>query len=193
MPEPQILPCDGCGQLAPPDHIARRLARLELATRYRPVHIHALLLGSVVPEKPSSYLYSGQGNFDGEAGLILSALQIAQEGKLPEAVLAEFQKRGLLLTHVLECPLETGPSVAPLGELIDARLPAVLVRIRRSLKPKRVIVVSRELEPIVGLLEEANLGCPVSRVDLETPASAGSHLERSFEAFRRSLAATSGQ
>src|SRR5207249_10650226 len=41
------LPCDGCGQAASAEHIARRLRRLEWATRFRPVHIHTLLRGGV--------------------------------------------------------------------------------------------------------------------------------------------------
>jgi hypothetical protein len=36
--------CDGCGQPATPEHIAERIHRLELATRYRPIHIQVLWL-----------------------------------------------------------------------------------------------------------------------------------------------------
>jgi len=46
MAVPTLLPCDGCGQPASAEHIARRLQRLEWATRFRPIHIQAPL-GSI--------------------------------------------------------------------------------------------------------------------------------------------------
>src|SRR2546428_5690956 len=67
------LPCDGCGQNASTEHIARRLQRLEWATRYRPVHIHTLFLGSASPQKQEEFLYSPNGEFLGEAGVLLEA------------------------------------------------------------------------------------------------------------------------
>jgi hypothetical protein len=41
---PSYLPCDGCGLPASPGHIAERLKRLELSTRFRPVHIGVLFV-----------------------------------------------------------------------------------------------------------------------------------------------------
>jgi len=61
------LACDGCGQSASPEHLARQLQRLEWAARYRPVHIQALLLGGVAPEANAAFLYSPEGNYQGEA------------------------------------------------------------------------------------------------------------------------------
>jgi len=49
MAVPTLLPCDGCGQPASAEHIARRLQRLEWATRFRPIHIQALLLAAFRP------------------------------------------------------------------------------------------------------------------------------------------------
>jgi hypothetical protein len=43
--------------------------------------------------------------------------------------------------------------------LLRERLPVVLPRIRRSLKPKRVIPISRVMEPLV--LDLAPAGCPI--------------------------------
>ena len=113
--KPLSLLCDGCGQSASPAHLARRLQRLEWTTRYRPVHIQALLLGGIAPEADAAFLYSPEGNYQGEAANLLDALQISRAGKSADAMLTEFQKRGLLLTHVLECPLEPGvsPTAAP--------------------------------------------------------------------------------
>ncbi len=50
------LRCDGCGQLASPEHIARRLQRLEWTTRFRPVHIGTLLLGATAPQNTSLFI-----------------------------------------------------------------------------------------------------------------------------------------
>src|SRR5208337_5124662 len=129
MTSPISLRCDGCGQTASPAHLARRLQRLEWTTRYRPVHIQALLLGGIVPEADAAFLYCPEGNYQGEAASLLDALQISRAGKSADATLTEFQRRGLLLTHVLECPLEPGVSTADAQQLLEKQLPAVMARI----------------------------------------------------------------
>ena len=134
------LRCDGCGQTASPEHIARRLQRLEWTTRFRPVHIATLLLGDVAPLSDSEFIYSPAGGWEGEAKSLLVAAGLTLEGKSAEATLAEFQRGGFLLTHVLECPVEDGGGGST-QQLIGNRLPAVLSRIRRSLKPKRLIPI----------------------------------------------------
>lgn len=155
-----FLPCDGCGQSASPEHIARRLQRLEWTTRYRPVHIGALLLGGVSPHAEEDFLYAGK--FKGEAGRLLEAVGISPEGKSREVVLSEFQRGGFFLTHVLECPLETRAAVDYSCEaLLAKRFSQVLTRIRRSLKPKRVVLISELLAPLAATLSNAELGCPV--------------------------------
>src|SRR5258708_87515 len=55
------MPCDGCGQTASAEHIARRLQRLEWTTRYRPVHINTLLLGAFSPQEERDFLYAPGG------------------------------------------------------------------------------------------------------------------------------------
>lgn len=154
------LPCDGCGQPASPEHIARRLRRLEWTTRYRPVHISALLLGGVSPLADGDFLYSGK--FEGEAGRLLGAVGISVAGKTEETVLSEFQRCGFFLTHVLECPLDVGEAgLCSREALLLGRRPQVLARIRRSLKPKRAILISELLAPLSGGFSSAELGCPV--------------------------------
>ncbi len=155
-----VLACDGCGQSASPEHIARRLQRLEWTTRYRPVHIGTLLLAGVSPQADEDFLYAAQ--FKGEAGRLLEAVGICTTSKSAEVVLSEFQRGGFLLTHLLECPLETGQGEQqPLEDLFLKRLPQVVTRIRRSLKPKRVVLISESLAPVVARLSDAELGCPL--------------------------------
>jgi hypothetical protein len=156
------LRCDGCGQAASTEHIARRLQRLEWATRYRPVHIHTLLLGASSPQDERDFLYAPGGEFHGEAALLLDAAGISTAGKKRDEVQAEFQRAGFFLTHVVECPVEgeenlPADAVAPVKE----RLAAVATRIRRSLKPKRVMVITERLSPFVDDISRLNLGCPV--------------------------------
>lgn len=154
------LPCDGCGQPASPAHIARRLQRLEWATRYRPVHIGAILLGGISPLADGDFLYAGK--FEGEARRLLEVAGISSAGKSPEIVLSEFQRSGFFLTHVLECPLETGQPGDPSCEaLLERCASQVLTRIRRSLKPKRVVLISELLAPLVGRFSSAEMNCPV--------------------------------
>jgi hypothetical protein len=152
------LRCDGCGQPASPEHIARRLQRLEWTTRYRPVHIGALLLGAVAPREDAEFLYSPEGRFAGEAWMVLRATGVNASGKSAEAVLSEFQRGGFLLAHVLECPLEETNS-GKVRDLVESCLPATLARIRRSLKPKKLALVSRDLAIAVARFQFPSLNC----------------------------------
>jgi hypothetical protein len=153
------LRCDGCGQPADAEHIARRLRRLEWATRFRPVHIQKLLLAGMAPERDEDFLYSPETKIEGEARNIFEAAQVYKDGKSRDAILVEFQKQGLMLAHVLECPLDRAVGNDPLAAM-RPQLPGVLARIRRSLKPKRVLLLSKDLASLEGL-NEASLGCPV--------------------------------
>ncbi len=160
------LPCDGCGQTASTEHIARRLKRLEWTTRYRPVHIHTLLLGAFSPVRAEDFLYAGGGEygaeFRGEAAQLLDAVGISTAGKTRDAVHAEFQRAGFFLTHLLECPLESaGTLQADAPAAMKKRLAAVATRIRRSLKPKRVMAVTEELAAVLDDILALDLGCPV--------------------------------
>lgn len=152
--------CDGCGQPASPEHIARRLQRLEWATRYRPIHLHTLLLGAISPLVPEEFLYSPVDAHSGEAANLIAAAGISTSGKSADTIQSEFQRRGIYLTHVLECPLDvpfTGPDF--LTNVFHMRLPTVFTRIRRSLKPKRLAFVSRSLTPLIERFASAQLNC----------------------------------
>src|SRR5437899_11734004 len=152
------LVCDGCGQAASAEHVARRLKRLEWTTRYRPVHINTLFLGAFSPHDEKDFLYAPAGEFQGEAALLLAALGMSTAGEAAEAVHAEFQRAGFFLTHILECPLEDDGS---LQTALKKRLAALATRVRRSLKPKRVMAVTEALTAVLDDILAMDLGCPV--------------------------------
>ena len=189
-PPTHTLPCDGCGQLAAPEHLAARLARLEQATRYRPLHIQTLLLSAFAPPEPSHFLYAAEGSFEGEAAQLLSAVEISTAGKSREVVLTDFQKRGLLLTHIMECPPESNSDAASVQALLASQVQVALVRIRRSLKPKRVVVISHSLDFLMPKLNEASLGCPVAAAHLDGATESDSLGEHNQNTFRQALSAS---
>ena len=158
MAKSEFFPCDGCGQAASAEHTARRLQRLEWATRFRPVHIQVLLLGAAMPEREDELVYSPEGAFSGEAEQVLRAAGIAAQNREKEAVQSEFQRAGLFVAHVLECPVEgAAKGNEGLHEALEARLGPALARIRRSLKPKKLALISREMDPLAARFpREAN-------------------------------------
>lgn len=182
------LRCDGCGQFATAEHISRRLQRLEWATRFRPIHIQTLLLGGIPSQRDDEFLYSPQPSIAGEAQTILQAVQISTQGKSKETLLTEFQKQGLMLTHVLECPLDTHACASESHNLIQDHLPAAVTRIRRSLKPKRVLLLSAHLQRSADQLHQMNLGCPVFPSPTGTYLSSAITGATELEAFRMALA-----
>jgi len=199
-----FLRCDGCGQMASPEHIARRLRRLEWATRYRPVHIHTLLLGGVAPREDAEFLYAPAGEFRGEGESILRAVRIetgrpqkavpttaSPERKTAEDIHAEFQAAGFFLTHVLECPLEpVNSDSAHTSGLLRKHLPLVASRIRRSLKPKRVILVTEMPPEVVQDILALDLGCEVMLNEGKPFALAPEAKEAEIARFRAALAST---
>ena len=115
--------CDGCGLPATPAHIAARMERLELATRFRPVHINVLFVAMEPMPRPEDDFYrppQSRDFFDS----FLSALDISAEAEKPQiesnetdpaaaAKLLEFQRRGYYLTYLSECPVIPGKSASP--------------------------------------------------------------------------------
>jgi hypothetical protein len=187
------MPCDGCGQIASAEHIARRLQRLEWTTRYRPVHIHTLFLGGASPRKEEEFLYSPHGEFQGEAAALLEVVGVSTAGKKAEAVHAEFQRAGFFLTHILECPAEHESSATmALSLLMEQRLTAVAVRVRRSLKPKRVVLISRALETILEKIAALQLGCPLVLDEGKPFALDGSDTQKAVANLRGAVSASGG-
>jgi hypothetical protein len=160
MTNNQLLRCDGCGQPASAEHIAKRLRRLEWTTRYRPIHIGTVLLGAWAPQQDAEFLYAEGQAFAGEAKYVLAATGIASAGRPWQAVLTEFQRAAFLLTYALECPPESSVRDDDAAtRALESRLPALLARIRRSLRPKRVVPISYTLDSVLTSLTEAELGC----------------------------------
>lgn len=202
------LRCDGCGQMGSPEHIARRLRRLEWATRYRPVHIQTLLLGGVAPSTDGEFLYATGGEFHGEAGMLLRVAGVERgrppfetqdrqkavpttaspAGKTVEEIHSAFQAAGFFLTHILECPLEPGENgAANVGDLLRKHLPMVASRIRRSLKPKRVMLITEIPPEVVQDILALDLGCEVILNDGKPFALTPSPREAEVARFRAVL------
>jgi hypothetical protein len=186
--------CDGCVLPASPEHIAARMERLELATRFRPIHIHRLF----VALDPSPLLKDdfyrppeSRDFFDA----FLSALNISPDAEVREtrletaktksrtesdgcdggpAMLLEFQKRGYYLTYLSECPVTQLPSAgqgveAGGGrECISRLAPTLIKRIQFNYRPKHVVLLGTHLSPLIGALAEAGLG-PLLFLDRGAP------------------------
>lgn len=156
--------CDGCGVVAAPDHLRRRVERLELATRFRPIHIDTLILYPAPPQRAEDYFYrpahsreerspSSRAFFDG----MLAAAGINPDGgKSEELLLAEFQRAGFFVTESCECPLEGGGISS--ADLAVRMAPSLLRRVQFSYKPKHILVLSSELAPLIPLFRQAGLG-----------------------------------
>jgi hypothetical protein len=192
MDTPKIVVCDGCGQSASATHLTARFKRLEWTTRYRPLHINTLLLGAVAPANDFEFIYADADPFRGEAAALLQVAGIEAANKSPGVIHHEFQRVGLFVAYVLDCPLETVFNGAgELGALLAKRIPATLTRIRRSIKPKRVALIAPELDPFLAQFTSATLewavlldGCKAFKLD-----ESGEAIERLRSALSQPAAA----
>jgi hypothetical protein len=192
MTNSSALVCDGCGQIASGEHISRRLQRLEWTTRYRPVHISTLFLGAYSPRDEKAFLYAPGGEFQGEASLLLDAVGISPAGKGADAVHTEFQRAGFFLTHVLECPIESEASRdTNLQAALKSRMAAVATRIRRSLKPKRVMAITEALTPVLEDMLMLDLGSTLLLDNGKPFQLVNSAGENGMKRFREVLAGAS--
>ncbi len=191
-----LLPCDGCGLPASPEHIAERVRRLELCTRFRPVHIGVLFVALAPPARPEDDFYSSTGA-EGMFAPFLDALEIHSSGSDapsgPEAAAAvparlmEFQRRGHHLAFLSECPIPDGVESAA---ATISRLSATLVRrIRFNYRPKHIAPMGQELLPLTDILSKADIGHLVTSSGgqpLPDPRTGGRPV---LELFQRSIAA----
>jgi hypothetical protein len=157
-PAPRPILCDSCGKPASPDHIRERMARLELATRFRPVHISLLLVCSAPPALPGDDLYAWDQQAAGEdaSRYLRSLFQVVGAGatKDPAAQLAEIQRRGIYLARLVECPLEKDASLNALGMQYG---PVLVKRIAYSYKPRQIALLAPVAPNLIDLLRAAGL------------------------------------
>jgi len=157
--------CDGCGLPASLEHIEERIRRLELATKYRPIHINLLFVTLSPPRHEADDFYGPPESkefFDpffealeipspaDKAGLASSAQAT------PEARFAEFQHRGYYLVHLCECPTIAGGE--PVSATISRLEPTLIRRIRYNYRPKSIALLGSELTPLVEILRAAGIG-----------------------------------
>jgi hypothetical protein len=156
--------CDGCGMEADARHIRERIERLELATRFRPIHIHALLIDAVPPARLADYFYQAardrsarssrsRNYFDQIVGLNRAA---ADAGIEEESALSEFQRRGLFLAYAVECPITDAATA--LDDTVRKLAPTVLKRVQVSYRPKLVALLSPEAGELIPALLGAGWG-----------------------------------
>ncbi|MBZ5662017.1 MAG: hypothetical protein LAO08_16575 [Acidobacteriia bacterium] len=159
--------CDGCARPASPDHIAERLARLERATRFRPVHINVLFVALAPTARPEDDFYGPpQSNIFYES--LMDALDITPPAGDAAAHLPEFQRKGYYLAYLSECPIpgEQGSEAAA----ISALSPALIRRIRFNYKPKHIALLGNVLAPLIEILQKSGLG-PLLLLDQGKPLS----------------------
>jgi hypothetical protein len=160
----KALPCDGCGFPASPEHLAQRIQRLELSTRFRPVHIGVLFVVLAPPAVLGDDFYApAQSNEFFEP--FLDALDVTGSANEPSASadavaartarLVEFQRRGYHLAYLSECPI-AGQN-EPIASLILRLAPTLIRRIRFNYRPKQLVLIGPEISPILDLLQAARL------------------------------------
>lgn len=123
--------CDGCGASVGAEHIRRRIERLELATRYRPVHIQTLLIGDVPPARDEEYVYSS------------------------EKEASELQKNGIFVVYAVECPLDQG---ADTKDAVRRNAASLVRRLRFSYKPKAIVLFGAATAESIAALRAAGFG-----------------------------------
>ena len=149
--------CDGCGATVDDAHIRARIERLEMATRYRPIHIQVLLLDAAPFARPADFFYHGSDDLSersAESRAYFEALipctgENASRFSRKADALAEFQKQGLFLANVVECPVG-----ASLDQALGRCAPSILKRIQFSYKPKYVALIAPALASIVPSLSQ---------------------------------------
>jgi len=178
-----LVRCDGCGLPASAQHIRERVERLEVVTRFRPIHINVLFIASA-PHKERDYdFYADPFRHEFSRGL-LEALHITRREEAVDcgsglatpgvSALLDFQRRGYYLAYLSECPSGDEPNPSShgkdelLGDAIERLTPSLVTRIRFNYKPKHIVLLGRNLHPFIGVLRKANLG-PLLVLDQGVP------------------------
>jgi hypothetical protein len=136
--------------------------RLELATRFRPIHMDVLFIALAPMIRPEDDFYGPPQSREYFASL-MDALDIAapNAGASPEtdpsgrdaARLTEFQRHGYYMAYLSECPIpDGGPNLA---EIFSTLAPALIRRIRFNYKPKHIALLGNEMAPIAEILQKS--------------------------------------
>jgi len=179
--------CDGCGAAATDEHLRRRVEHLERATRFRPIHIETLIVYPAPPKRLEDYFYKSGASRDERspgARTFFDALtgtfrgdEASSAAASEETLLAEFQRAGCFLVGCSQCPLdEAGVSTA---DLVGRLAPSVVLRVQYSYKPKHILLLSKEVAPLIAFLQQAGLeeklllrnGAPIEIPAFEDPAA----------------------
>ena len=154
--------CDGCGARVDDAHIRQRIERLELATRFRPIHIHLLLMDAAPPSRPEDFFYRVSRP---SARSVASRMYFTELAKLvgvkpgregpEETTLGEFQKRGMFLAYAVECPVE---DYNELSAAVRRLAPTVVKRVQTSYQPKYIAPISQPTQELVKLFQMTGLG-----------------------------------
>jgi hypothetical protein len=152
--------CDGCGRQVDAEHVKHRIARLEMATRFRPIHIQTLVMDACPPRGLADYFYSAGSDQNGRSAagrayfdeLANCSPDSTTKAAGDEAVLSEWQRRGLFLAHVVDCCVE---SPSDLESTVAKSGKTVLLRLAASYKPKTVALISSHTSSLVPVLRDA--------------------------------------
>lgn len=155
--------CDGCGAQADEAHIRQRIERLEMATRFRPIHIQTLFLADAPASRIEDYFYrplsEGELRSAGAKEFFLEMMKsagiTAEVAADEEAALAEFQRRGFCLAHAVECPVGTPEE---LNERVTRASTTLLKRIEFSYRPKHVVPIGATVKAIAPELRKPSIG-----------------------------------
>jgi hypothetical protein len=155
--------CDGCGAPADETHIRERIERLEMPTRFRPIHIQVLLLGDAPPVRIEDYFYrplrDGESRSAGAKDFFIEMLHEAgitpDAAATEEAALAEFQRRGFYLADAIECPVATPEE---LSERVAQASSTILKRIEFSYRPKHVVPIGDAVKALIPMLQKSSIG-----------------------------------
>jgi hypothetical protein len=159
----RMIYCDGCTVEASPEHLRRRIARLEWASRFRPIHITTLILAPAPAAAFEDFFYAPEG-LPREPGAlafyedVLAACGITNAAEGREKALGLFQHGGFFLTEAVECPVEDG---ANFDSLIARLTPTIVRRVRFSYRPKSVLMLSERLAGVGNALREAAMDTEV--------------------------------
>jgi hypothetical protein len=184
--------CDGCGAPADEAHVRARIERLELATRFRPIHIQVLLLGDAPPVRAADYFYrpvqDGTQRSVGAKEFFTAMLDAAGVPREPaggneEAALGEFQRRGFYLADAVECPVATGDE---LGALVARCAPTLVKRIEFSYRPKHVVAFGADRQQLIPVLRKSGVASRL--VIVESPSGASGSLPVSGREIAAALA-----